>query len=298
MKIRHIEVFNAIYTVGSVSGAARFLNITQPTASKVLKHAESQLGFQLFRRVRGRLAPTEEARILFAKTQSISEQVADLQVLARHLSVADKGRLRLASISAVGLEHMPRAIVAFQRSRPTVQVEVQTLHHENLVSALLNNDKDLGIAFNAPATPGIDHIPLGTGEFVCIYKGGEFSDAPPRLRLTDIMGHPFISIESSGPLGDLLNKTAHEAGMRLETRLKVQTYFAALNFVALGSGIAIVDEFTASCRGIHDIKCKAFDPPLKFSVQALHREAHAPSQLAKAFLKEFRKTLATARLPI
>ncbi|HET7663085.1 MAG TPA: LysR family transcriptional regulator, partial [Rhodanobacteraceae bacterium] len=58
MRLRYIELFHAILTTGSLTGAAKLLNISQPAASKALQHAESQLGFALFSRVRGRLQPT------------------------------------------------------------------------------------------------------------------------------------------------------------------------------------------------------------------------------------------------
>lgn len=51
MRLRHIEVFNAVMVTGSVSGAARLINITQPNASRTPKHAEWQLGFPLLERV-------------------------------------------------------------------------------------------------------------------------------------------------------------------------------------------------------------------------------------------------------
>ncbi|MCB1974687.1 MAG: LysR family transcriptional regulator, partial [Burkholderiaceae bacterium] len=65
MRLRHIEVFNAVMVTGSVSGAARLINITQPAVSRTLKHAELQLGFPLFERTGGRLVATAEARSLF-----------------------------------------------------------------------------------------------------------------------------------------------------------------------------------------------------------------------------------------
>ena len=45
MRLRHVEIFHAVLTTGSLTGAARMLNISQPAASKVLQHAEQQLGF-------------------------------------------------------------------------------------------------------------------------------------------------------------------------------------------------------------------------------------------------------------
>ena len=45
MRLRHIEVFHAVYNCGSITGAAKLLNVSQPSISKVLAHAEQQLGF-------------------------------------------------------------------------------------------------------------------------------------------------------------------------------------------------------------------------------------------------------------
>ena len=47
MRLRHIEVFHAVYSSGSVTAAARMLNVSQPSVSKVLAHAEQQLGYPL-----------------------------------------------------------------------------------------------------------------------------------------------------------------------------------------------------------------------------------------------------------
>ena len=49
---------------GSVSQAARALNLSQPAISKSLRLAEQAAGFVLFRRVRGRLFPSPEAETL------------------------------------------------------------------------------------------------------------------------------------------------------------------------------------------------------------------------------------------
>jgi DNA-binding transcriptional LysR family regulator len=64
MRLRYIELFHAVLTTGSITGAAKLLDISQPAASKALQHAEDKLGFALFSRVRGRLQPTQLALLL------------------------------------------------------------------------------------------------------------------------------------------------------------------------------------------------------------------------------------------
>ena len=55
MRLRHIEIFHAVYTCGSITAAAKVLNVSQPSVSKVLAHAESQLGYRLFERHKGKI---------------------------------------------------------------------------------------------------------------------------------------------------------------------------------------------------------------------------------------------------
>ncbi len=296
MRLRHIEIFNAVYAVGSVSGAARYLNISQPTASKILKHAEDRIGFKLFRRIKGQLIPTEEANVLYEETRRITDQVTHLQKMARNLNDAKKGHIKLGSISALGLEHIPRAIIAFQQQNPDVHFEFQTRHYDNLVTAIQQQEKDVGIAFNAQSQKGLERMEIGSGEFVCAYSGDEFADRPGRIAIADIAEHDLVGIEKSGPLGDLLSQMIDDAGIAPRSTLTSHTYIVARNLVAMGGGIAIVDEFTATSHGAGEVKYKKFDPPLRFKVHAIHREMHPPSRLMKNFLMVLRKELARSRL--
>ena len=45
MRTRQLEVFHAVYTHGSITAAAKYLHVSQPSVSKVLAHTETQLGF-------------------------------------------------------------------------------------------------------------------------------------------------------------------------------------------------------------------------------------------------------------
>src|ERR1700761_3306752 len=62
---RHIEVFRALMTAGSVTKAAGMLFTSQPTVSRELARMEQSIGFALFERVQGRLRPTQSALTLF-----------------------------------------------------------------------------------------------------------------------------------------------------------------------------------------------------------------------------------------
>ena len=48
MRLRHIEIFQALLQAGTLTGAAQLLNVSQPAATKLLQQAERELGFTLF----------------------------------------------------------------------------------------------------------------------------------------------------------------------------------------------------------------------------------------------------------
>ena len=57
--------------------------MSQPSVSKMLRHAESLLGFQLFQRTNGGLVPTEDAPSLFAEVRSFDTGLRQAQSLLR-----------------------------------------------------------------------------------------------------------------------------------------------------------------------------------------------------------------------
>ena len=85
MRLRHVEVFHAVYSSGSITAAAKILSVTQPSISKVLAHAEQDLGYALFERVRGTLIPTPEAHRLFNNVATVYQDMEQLRRLARNL---------------------------------------------------------------------------------------------------------------------------------------------------------------------------------------------------------------------
>ena len=85
MRLRHIEIFQAIRQTGSISAAAQLLHVSQPAVTKVLQHAEQQLGFPLFLRVRGKLQATPEALELEREVDKVTESLQGVRRLAQSL---------------------------------------------------------------------------------------------------------------------------------------------------------------------------------------------------------------------
>ena len=111
MRLRHIEVFHAIYISGSITGAAELLYVSQPSVSKVLSHAEQQLGFPLFHRNKGKLTPTAEAEIMFPEIKRIYQQLKTVRHLAGNIGNGATGIINLAVTPALGFDVLQKLLL-------------------------------------------------------------------------------------------------------------------------------------------------------------------------------------------
>lgn len=284
MNLRHIEVFHAVYSNGSVMGAARELNVSQPSVSKVLAHAESRLGFALFRRVRGRLVPTEEAHILFRQVDDVQGRIRSIQQTSKNLRGGIGGWLRLAVLPALGLAAAPAAVAELLKSDATTRVDIQTLHHDEMIRSLTERDCDLAIGYDLPDHPRLETIPVGEGELVVLFRRDRLADPAERIDLSLLGNEDFITLVDSGPLGTLFSSETHALAIDLDARISVRTYFVAAGLVRAGAGMAVIDQYTASATAGADLDYRPIDPAIPFRVQAVHLTDRPPSRLATTFL--------------
>jgi DNA-binding transcriptional LysR family regulator len=138
ISLRHVEVFHAIMVAGSVTGAARILNVSQPAVTAVLKHCESLIKFKLFERAGGRLKPTKEAEALFPNVAAIFGRVEALDGMVRDLAGGALGSLSLAAAFPIANGFLAQAVATFMRSaQASASVCSPTRRHKSSEASLV-----------------------------------------------------------------------------------------------------------------------------------------------------------------
>lgn len=291
MRLRQIEVFHAIYSSGSMTNAAVLLNVSQPSISKVLAHAEQQLGYLLFERNKGKLIPTPEAHQLFKHVADVYRDVDRLRHVASNLRVANSGRIRIASTPAFGIDLLPRSISSFSEKYPDAVFEIETLHLQEINNALLESRMDIGIAFDPVAGPGLQARTLARSRFVVLAPRDSAFDSDTPLTIEELADHRFIGLNSRGPLGQLLSTKLTTSNVELNIVARTETYHVAKALVAFGSGISIADEITARSSTGGEVRVLPLEPALEFDIRALHLSSTPLSLLANHFVDHLQETI-------
>jgi len=269
MRLRQIEVFHAVYSTGTMTNAAAKLNVSQPSVSKVLAHAEQQLGYLLFDRVKGKLIPTPEAHQLFKHVRDVYEDVDRLRHVAQNLKATSAGRIRVASTPAFGLELLPRAIATFREQHADAVFEIETLHLDEIHDALQESRIDIGLAFDPSKRPGIRRRKLARARFLVLAPEGSGFEGRESLSIDDLKDHPFIGLNGRGPLGQLLSKCLESGDVEPSVVAWTETYHIARALVASGAGITIADEITARSAVGGNVAKIPLKPAIKFDVTLL-----------------------------
>ena len=298
MRLRHIEVFNAVMLTGSVSGAARLINVTQPAVSRSLQHAELQLGFALFQRSKGRLLPTPEALSLYPHIERLFAQLDDVQRLAVNLKAGDSAKeLRVLTVLALSYEILPHAIKLFRVKHPDVAITIQALHSPQIVAALTLQEADVGFLFSPAVHSALSQEHLADGRMVCIAPKGML---PSRFlkrgnitlaELAKLKDEPTIALDAQDPVGRVLNQASREAGVGLTSNITVQTYHAALALAHHGLGVALVDSCTATSADKSRVDVLDLEPLIPVPVRALLPSGKPGSVAVRAFVRCFEQAL-------
>jgi DNA-binding transcriptional LysR family regulator len=301
MRLRHIEVFNAIMLTGSVSSAARLINVTQPAVSRTLQHAELQLGFALFQRAKGRLAPTAEALTLYPHIERLFAQLDEVRRLSAGLRTGTQAKeLRVLTVLALSYEVLPHAIKLFRVKHPDVILSVKALHTPQIVSALALQEADVGFLFSpspASATSVLVHEDLAEGRMVCIAPKGMLGARILKrasVGLADLSGVPVIGLDVLDPVGRSLSQACREAGVGLEFSVTVQTYHSALALAHHGLGVALVDSCTAGSADLARVDVLGLEPLIPVPIKAMLPAGKPGSVTVRAFVKCFGQALAGA----
>jgi len=276
MRLRHIEVFHAIMQVGTISGAAQVLHISQPAVTKVLQHAELQLGMPLFERVRGKLYPKPEAHRLFAETEKLNRDLQGIRRLAASLKGRAVETVRLVSTPTIAISVLPQAMTAWRRDFEQTRCELATYHTSEIVNALRLGEADLALSLQDPRHPGIVAEPIAQGMLTVMAPAGTWSAAECAQPIgpAGLTGE-LIGLADNDPIGEIVVAACEAQGVQPVFRTVVQTYQIARSLVEAGAGTAVVDPFTAASAPADKVQRRLWEPMMPVQLYLLSAN-HAP----------------------
>ena len=266
---RHIEVFRAVMTAGSVTSAAALLHSSQPTVSRELARLEQLLGYPLFERLQGRLRPNARALALWDEVQRSWQGLERVVERAVALGQSHEAQLSVLCLPALAHALLPGAIVRMLKAQPQLRVSITPQESPLLEEWMSAQRFDLGLSEQAATPPGVQAVPLLTLDEVAVLPAGHALAAQAVLQVQDFAGQPFVSLSADDPYRRQIDARFAEAGVARQLHLQTHSAVAVCAMVQQGLGLAIVNPLTALAMAGSGLVVRRLGFSVPFSINAL-----------------------------
>ena len=220
-------------------GAARVLDISQPTVSALVARLERENGAELFFRRGRRLELTPLGTQLLEVTHRLFELEQEAAELLKTGSGLTRGLLR---ISAVGPFNVMPILGAFLNRYPGMRVRMNVGDSREVVERILSYNSDVGVLVHAEQDARLHLLPLRKQPVVIMAPRDHPLAKKRSVRLRDLEGQSLIMREPGSTTRNVLEKALSAAGVRVRVPVEIGSRESIREAVAAGIGLGAVSE--------------------------------------------------------
>lgn len=240
VKLRQLEVFNALIEAGSVSRAAGRLNLSQPAVSIALANLEEDLGYRLFHRDRGFFAPTNEAMLLHEEVTLGLDAMARIEQRSDEIRTGKTGGIVIGTNGAMSINFLPQIIARFQQEFPGTFIELRVRSSRQVASWVSSRQVDIGLIDAPVPVAGLTAEHFGM-ECVCILREDDPLRDKSVITPRDLSGRSMLAVTGDHSVDRQLRQIMAQADARLTHSASSYFYAIARQLVAAGDSLAIID---------------------------------------------------------
>lgn len=255
---KQLRAVAAISRHGTIARAAEDIRLTPAALAARLKQLEDDLELSLFDRTPQGLRVTEAGKELLIAADRIETSIADCLVGLERLRTLDGGRVSIAMVTTAKY-FLPRAVTAFSKAHPNIDLRVLTGNRYQTVNALRSYEADIAIMGRAPLDIPVEHAAFGEHPFVIVAApdhvlAGERAIAPQRLA-----DEPFLVREQgSGTRAVFESFAAGLDPLRPRPRIEIDNNETLKQSVVEGLGIAVLSAHTVASE-VADRRLRVLD---------------------------------------
>jgi LysR family transcriptional regulator, regulator of abg operon len=196
---RALRTFHAICAAGSISGAARHLNISQPSVSNAIAQLELRLGVQLFERSRTGIILTAEGIALRRKAEAMDLLLRDAEQEIALVRAGFAAPLRIGGTPGALVSLLPEALRLLEALHGQFTLHVIERPDHQLIDMLHKGEIELAFVTTGieQVPDGIEEIPMSRDPFAVI-AGRQNDHLPAKLSLKNMNGLRWVLPEAQG----------------------------------------------------------------------------------------------------
>lgn len=288
--LRDLEVLHAVIEERQATAAARRLGISQPAVSRTLTLLEERVGRELVRRKGMNLAPTADGLALYEETKPIFKSLTRLEDFSWGQDTATP--LRLAAPQTIAHCLLEPLLGSFIRKTGIV-VSLEIATTPVVLELVADRRVDLAIADVVNPSSSLSRVPLRRSTFVCAMPTNHPLALKQSVSVEDLQDVPLILLLKRNPARAMIDRVFAKAGLRPLVAMETANALSAVNLVAQGVGLTLLNPFPISLNTTQNVAYRPFEPEISSDTAFFHPVDIPLTSSARRFIEVIEESLAS-----
>jgi len=295
LKLKHWTLLSALGETPTLHQAAARINVTQPSATKMLADIEGAFGFALFERhARGMRATALGSEVVAYARQaqaSLDRFLEDLEIKRR----GGHGHLVFGAIMGAAPDLVASAVAEVKRERPRLNVRILGETSDQLALLLERHEIELAVGrFTSPMQHNrFDFTPLSDEPMRAVVRRGHALARKRQLGWDELVRWPWVLQTLASPARVLLEEEFTRAGVPTpDDLIECTSIFATLQLVQSSNAVTVLPESVVrdhvQARLLHALPVVVGQGLKAFGV--LTRKDEALSDVAATFVAHLQRS--------
>lgn len=256
-----LKLFVTVVEEKSLAKAAERENIATSAVSKRMSDLEHTVGAPLIKRHHKGIEATPAGRTFLNHARTILRDMAQLESEIFDYSEGVRGHVRIFANDSTIFGYLPEELSEFLRFCPQVQVEFESKVSSDILTAIAENEADIGIFAGDIPTHGVSVYPYHRDRLTVVVAEDHPLADRQRVRLAELLDYDFIDQQRNSSIEMILLRAAASLGRTLKGRIRVSGFDAICRMVEAGLGIGVLPErFVTRMSGLA-VKALVLDEP-------------------------------------
>ena len=239
LNLDQLRAFVEVIARGSVTAAAKELNLTQPAVTHQIQELERRFDVALVERIGKKAYLTEAGEKLLEHARHLLEEDERTRSAMRRFGDGWLERVRVGTSATVLMYALPPILRQLKTDHAQLEINLKAGLTAGTLQLLKTNVADLGICALPIEDPAFQVTPLFEDELVAILPDN-LGQAPKKVTPAFLAGCPLILGNESSALRRTIAEWLARAGPAPKPLMEFDNVEAIKSLVAVGLGASIV----------------------------------------------------------
>lgn len=290
METAFLETFLLIADTGSMSEAARRLDVTPAAVAQQVRVLERELGTRLLARTGRTVQPTEAGLRLVERSRPLMRDLSGLKAAVNEEQAT--GELRIGAINSALHSLLPQTLAGFVKGQPQVRIFIKSGHSNELYDAVRVGEIDAAVClhprFVLPKSIAWEQL---REEPLVVLAPSKWQRSDPHQLLRE---QPLLRYDRELGGGKQADRYLRQQGIVPRERLELSSLLAIGMMVEQGLGVSLVPDIASPL--LRPLKIARLALPGSFEPRrfgVLWHRASSRGKLLQAFVREASRSVAS-----